>query len=142
MPLAAEGRAAVMESPYERLVELSRRLQVATDAGQLEWIAEEDTTFLWTGSSGAVSVRSRDGDGEEPFVLDVFGAAKQKVETLGSEWTEDERPAPWNDALTRLYRSARRRALGVDRILEDLLGELPRVRDDAASAPTSQRSEL
>lgn len=123
-----------MESPYERLVELSRRLSVATDAGQLDWTVEDDTTFLWTGSRGAVSVRSRDGDGEEPFELDVFSAAKQKVETLGSEWTEDERPAPWNDAIARLYRAARRQALGVDRILEDLLGELPRVREETASS--------
>ena len=131
-----------MGSPYERLVELSRRLRAATDEGQVEWTAEDDTTFLWSGSSGAISVRSRDGDGEEPFELDVFSATRQKVETLGSEWTADERPAPWNDALTGLYRSARRRALGVDRILEDLLGELPRVRDEAASAPTSERSQL
>jgi hypothetical protein len=130
-----------MEAPYERLVELSKRLRAATDEGQLEWTAEDDTSFVWTGSNGAVSVRSRDGDGEEPFELDVFSPARQKVETLGSEWTEDERPAPWNEALTRLYRAARRKALGVDRILEDLLGELPRVRDDAVSAPTRPRSE-
>lgn len=131
-----------MEAPYERLVELSKRLRAATDEGQLEWTAEDDTSFVWTGSNGAVSVRSRDGDGEEPFELDVFSPTRQKVETLGSEWTEDERPAPWNEALTRLYRAARRKALGVDRILEDLLGELPRVRDEAASAPTSERSQL
>ena len=130
-----------MEAPYERLVELSKRLRAATDEGQLEWTAEDDTSFVWTGSNGAVGVRSRDGDGEEPFELDVFSPARQKVETLGSEWTEDERPAPWNDALTRLYRAARRKALGVDRILEDLLGELPSVRDDVVSAPTSRRSE-
>lgn len=130
-----------MEAPYERLVELSKRLRAATDEGQLEWTAEDDTSFVWTGSNGAVSVRSRDGDGEEPFELDVFSPTRQKVETLGSEWTEDERPAPWNEALTRLYRAARRKALGVDRILEDLLGELPRLRDDVVSAPTSRRSE-
>jgi hypothetical protein len=79
-------------------------------------------------------VRSRDGDGEEPFELDVFSAAKQKVETIGSEWTADEQPAPWNDAVARLYRAARRQALGVDRILEDLLAELPRVSEEAASS--------
>ena len=124
-----------MESPYERLVELSKRLRVATDAGQIDWTADDDMTFLWTGSSGAVSVRSRDGDGEEPFELDVFGATHQKVETLTSEWTQDEQPAPWNDALARLYRAARRRALGVERILDDLLAELPRAREEAASSP-------
>lgn len=123
-----------MESPDERLAELCGRLQVATDAGQLEWTAEDDTTFLWSGSTGAVSVRSRDGDGEEPFVLDVFGAAKQKVETLTSEWTADEQPAPWNDVLARLYRAARRPALGVDRILDDLLAEVSRAREEAAAS--------
>jgi hypothetical protein len=134
MPLAAEGRAAVMDSPYARLVELSRRLSAATDAGQLEWTAEDDTSFMWSGSRGAVSVRSRDGDGEEPFEIDVFSAAKQKVETLGSEWTADEQPAAWNEAVARLYRAARRQALGVDRILEDLLNELPRVSEEAATS--------
>lgn len=122
-----------MESSYERLVELSGRLKTATDAGHLEWMAEEDTAFLWTGASGAVGVRSRDGDGEEPYMLDVFSAAHQKVETLGSEWTADEQPAPWNEAVARLYRAARRQALGVDRILEDLLAELPGVSDEAVS---------
>jgi hypothetical protein len=122
-----------MEPPYERLVELSKRLRAATDAGQLDWTAEEDTAFLWTGAGGAVGVRSRDRDGEEPYELEVFTAARQKVESLGSEWTADEQPAPWNEAVARLYRAARRRALGVDRILEDLLAELPRVSDEAAS---------
>ena len=123
-----------MTSPYERLVELSMRMRLATDEGQLDWTAEDDTTFMWTGSSGAVSIRSRDRDGEEPFELDVFSTANQKVETLGSEWTEDGRPAPWNDPLARLYRAARRKALGVDRILNDLLAELPRAREEAAEA--------
>jgi hypothetical protein len=123
----------MMESPSERLIELTRRLKAATDAGQLEWAAVEDTTFLWTASHGAVGVRSRDGDGEEPYELDVFGAERQKVETLTSEWTADEQPAPWNEAVAHLYRAARRQALGVDRILEDLLRELPRVSEEAAS---------
>ncbi|MGH3035561.1 MAG: hypothetical protein ACRDMU_00125, partial [Gaiellaceae bacterium] len=83
----------------------------------------------------------RDGDGEEPFELDVFSAARQKVETLGSEWTEDAQPAPWNEALTHLYRAARRKALGVDRLLDDLLAELPLAHDDTASTSTSRRSE-
>jgi hypothetical protein len=123
-----------MDSPYARLVELSRRLSAATDAGQLQWTAEDDTSFMWSGSRGSVSVRSRDGDGEEPFEIDVFSAAKQKVETLGSEWTADEQPAPWNEAVARLYRAARREALGVDRILEDLLAELPRVSEEAVTS--------
>ena len=133
MPFAAEGRATTMEAPYERLVELSRRLRAATDAGKLEWTAEQDTTFLWSSGRGAVAVSSRDGDGEEPYELEIFTTAGRKVEALGSEWTADEQPAPWNDAVAHLYRAARRSALGVDKILEDLLAELPRVSDQAAT---------
>lgn len=122
-----------MEPVYERLIELSKRLKAATGEGQIEWTAVEETVFLWTGARGSVSVRSRDGDGDEPYEIDVFNEARQKVETLGSEWMADEQPAPWNDALTGLYRAARRQALGVDNILKDLLAELPRVRDEAGS---------
>ena len=108
--------------------------------------SQENTAFLWTAAQGAVGVRSRDRDGEEPYAFDVFGAERQKVETLTSEWTTDEQPAPWNEAVARLYRAARRQALGVDRILEDLLREFrgsrrkPPRRPSARGAPTQARS--
>ena len=126
-----------MEPYFESLVEIARRLTAATDAGQVEWAAVEDTVFLWTGKGSSVSVRSRDSDGEEPYELDVFNAAGQKVETLGSEWTGDQQePASWNDPISRLYRAARRQALGVDQILQELLAQLPRVSEKAAATST------
>lgn len=124
-----------MEAPHERLIELSARLQSATETRNLEWSAEEDTAFLWKGRSGAVEIRSRDGDGDHPFVLTIFSQGMQKVETLTSEWGEDEEPAAWNDALGRLYRAARREALGVDKILDDLFAELPRAKEPAPAPP-------
>lgn len=120
-----------MEAPYDRLIELCERLRGSTEAGHLEWATEEDTAFLWTGATGAVEMRSRDADGDHPFELTVFSPTMQKVETLTSEWNEDEQPAPWNDALGRLYRAARRQALGVDKILDDLFAELPRAKETA-----------
>ena len=117
-----------MDGLYDRLIELCERLSAGTQTGQVAWAAEEATSFSWSGSSGAVNVRSLDEDGEEPFELAVFAAGGQKVESLISEWAEDESPAPWNDALGRAYRAARRQALGVDKILEDRFAELPTVR--------------
>ena len=131
-------RGFVMESPPESLIEICRRLTAATVAGQLEWTTAQETVFLWAGKGGSVGVSSRDGDGEEPYELDVFNAAGLKVDTLGSEWVgEEQQPAPWNDPVARLYRAARRQALGVDQIVKDLLAELPRVSEKAA--PTSTR---
>jgi hypothetical protein len=126
-----------MEPYFESLVEIARRLTAATNAGQVEWTAVEDTVFVWKGKGSSVGVRSRDADGEEPYELDVFNAAGQKVEMLGSEWTgDDQQPASWNEPLARLYRAARRQALGVDEILKDLLAELPRVSEKAAATST------
>jgi hypothetical protein len=126
-----------MDSPLESLMEICKRLTAATVAGQLEWSAAQDTVFLWSGKGGSVSVSSRDGDGEEPYVLDVFNAAGLKVDALSSEWVgKEQQPAPWNDPVARLYRAARRQALGVDQIVKDLLAELPRVSEKAASTST------
>ncbi len=116
-----------MDGPYDRLIELCERLSAGTQSGQVAWHAQEATSFSWSGSSGAVNVRSLDEDGEEPFELAVF-ASGQKVESLVSEWAEDESPAPWNAALGRAYRAARRQALGVDKILDDLFAELPKAK--------------
>ncbi|MGH3022547.1 MAG: hypothetical protein ACRDNI_02720 [Gaiellaceae bacterium] len=116
-----------MDAPYERLIELCDRLRTGTETGRVIWEADRDAAFAWIGSSGSVTVRSLDADGDEPFELSVFSSSGQKVETLASEWAEDETPAEWNAPLGRLYRAARRQALGVDKILDDLFAELPKV---------------
>ena len=129
-------------SPFESLTELCKRLTAATEAGQVKWSAAQEAVFLWAGIGGSVSVSSRDGDGEEPYALDVFNAAGLKVDTVGSEWVgEEQQPAPWNDPMARLYRAARRQALGGDQIVKDLLAELaladlPLVSVKAASPST------
>ncbi|HEX2046108.1 MAG TPA: hypothetical protein VHF23_10810 [Gaiellaceae bacterium] len=112
-------------SPYTRLVELCERLVAATTQREVAWTAEEETSFVCKRRAGSVGIRSRDRDGEPPYELVVYGPNGAKVENLFSEWTPDEEPAFWNPALAELYRAARRNALGVDRILDDLFAELP-----------------
>jgi hypothetical protein len=114
-------------SPYVRLVELCERLAAATTGGQAEWAAEE-TGFVCQRRSGSVGIRSRDRDGEPPYELVIFSPKGEKVENLLSEWSPEEEPAFWNPALAELYRAARRNALGVDKILDDLFTELPPAR--------------
>jgi hypothetical protein len=127
----------MMDSPSKSLIEICRRLSAAAATGQLEWSAAQETVFLWTGKGGSISVRSRDGDGEEPYEVDIFNAAGQKVDTFSSEWVgKEQEPAAWNDPMARLYRAARRQALGVDQILKDLLAELPQASEKAASTST------
>ena len=123
-----------MDAPYERLIELCDRLRTGTETGKVVWQADGDAAFAWSSSSGSVNVRSLDDDGDEPFELAIFSPGGQKVETLASEWAEDETPAAWNAPLGRLYRAARRQALGVDKILDDLFAELPTAPAERQSA--------
>jgi hypothetical protein len=106
------------------LIRLCTGLAEATAAGQVDWVAREDTSFRYRGASGGVDIRSRKRDGEPPYELILFNTKKDKVDTLSSETSEDDTPAPWNEPLADLYRAARRRALGVDKIIDDLLVEL------------------
>jgi hypothetical protein len=115
-------------NPYTRLVELCERLAAATTLGGIDWEVEEETAFLCKRRSGTVAVRSRDRDGEPPYELVIYSPKGEKAESLLSEWSAEQEPAFWNQPLTDLYRTARRKALGVDKILDELFAELPPVR--------------
>lgn len=138
-----DGNEIFMEpNPYTRLVELCDRLTAATMLKQLEWTAEHETAFLCTRKSGTIAIRSRDRDGEPPYEVAIYNPNGNQVEGLLSEWSANDEPAFWNKALTDLYRAARRQALGVDRILDDLFAELPSARAAEETArPVEQTAQ-
>jgi hypothetical protein len=119
---------------YGRLVELCDRLVVATTAGGAEWRDDKDDRFVLHRDAGTVAISSRDKDGEPPYELAIYNANGDKVETLTSEWLEDDQPARWNQALADVYRAGRRSALGADRIIDALMEELPPVYEEPAAA--------
>ena len=122
-------KAREMQSDTQaRLVELCERLAIATVAGELEWTPQGETSFVCERLSVTFRVRSRDRNGEPPYELALFNSDRMKVEQLLSEWSYNKQPAFWNDDLAVLYAIARRQALGVTHLLDDLLAELPRIR--------------
>jgi hypothetical protein len=122
--MSREEHTLDKELVYAPLIELCTGLAEATATGKVEWNAREDTSFLYEGSNGAVEIRSRDKDGEAPFELILYSPGMDRLDAVQSEWSMNEEPAPWNESLMELYRAARRRALGVDRVIEDLLAEV------------------
>jgi hypothetical protein len=111
--------------PQAQLVELCERLLAATIEQQLEWEPGEKTAFTCTRRSGTISVRSIDGDGESPFELAIFNTDGVKVESVIADSASEERSSPWDGAVGNLYRVARRQALHADRLVADLLADLP-----------------
>lgn len=131
--------AAVARLETQQLTTLARRLTAATVTGDIEWQGREDDCYRWSSRAGSVTVASRDRDGEPPYELAVYNTRDEKVDRLSSELLGDE-PAPWNQALSELYRAARRNALHADEIVAALIGALaPRGnRHDAAEAHAAE----
>ena len=117
----------MMESQLvsDRLVALCERLAATTIAGGADWRNDGEGRFLWEVGEGSVAIGSRDRDGEPPYQLAVSNRDGVEVDGLVSQLVDDDRPAPWNAALTDLYRVARRNALNADELLDRLLALLP-----------------
>ena len=115
--------ATVARLETEQLTTLTRRLTAATVTGEAQWQGREDDCYRWASDAGSVSVASRDRDGEPPYELAVYNTSDEQVDQLSSELLGDE-PAPWNQALSDLYRTARRNALHADEIVEALIHAL------------------
>jgi hypothetical protein len=108
-----------------RVVVLCERLADATRAGDVEWRRENEDIFVWQEDQAAVSIGSRDKDGEPPYQLVVVNADGEKLEELTSDLVDNDRPAEWNEPLAGLYRAARRSALRADEIIQALIEALP-----------------
>jgi hypothetical protein len=123
------GPRATERSP---LVALCERLTGATVAREAEWKSEGDDVYAWKRSEGAVTIASRDCDGEPPYELTVRNAIGEVVDELASDLGADDEPAPWNDALSELYRAARRNAKRADEVIDALAQALPPTAEELA----------
>jgi hypothetical protein len=118
-----------MDADKQRLTTLAHRLTAATTARSARWQLDDDV-YVWAAKEGTVTIVSRDRDDEPPYELSVLTPGRQKVDELTSALLEDDRPAPWNEALVDLYWAARRSALGADDIIDALIEGLPQTDGD------------
>jgi hypothetical protein len=114
-----------MDPDKQRLTALARRLAAATAARSAKWQLGEDDVYVWAAEEGSATIVSRGRDDEPPYELAVFSPKRERVEELTWALLEDDRPAPWNEALVELYRAARRSALGADELIDALVEALP-----------------
>ena len=109
----------------QHVTTLIRRLAAATAARSAGWQVREPDVYSWSSTEGSLTVGSRDGDGAPPYELVVYNRHGAAVDEVASELLRDDQPAPWNEDLRELYRSARRSALGADDVIEALIAALP-----------------
>lgn len=121
----------------DRLIVLCERLAEATLAGHVEWRSEGEDRYVWEHETASVAVGARDKDGQPPYDLAVLDRNGEQLEELTSALVGDDRPAPWNEPLSELYRVARRSGLHADEIIDALIAALPVHREPTLDIPST-----
>jgi hypothetical protein len=106
------------------LIELARALKKRTDADELDWtpVEREPTSYQASLPSGIVRVRSVDMDGAPPVELVIYGpAGGPPLDSLTTRGVDTFSPEA---IVSTLYETVRRRVLGVDSVIANLLGDL------------------
>lgn len=115
---------------HQRLVDLAKSLLERTRDDKISWTAtDNETAFLFSGTSTSVRIStSFDNDGDMHTKLSLLNSRGTEVDSLQNEYHPAEisgwEPEDWNEVLDDLYYSARRKALDVDSMLDDILADL------------------
>jgi hypothetical protein len=122
-----------MTSPdtRDRLAQVGALLLRQTEAGAIEWrTTDDEEAFLYSGSKGSVLSR-RYLDRQEDswyYTLSVLNSRGTEVDKLEEDWTRDAANKPLhqehNTMLEALWNAARRSALKIDEVLDELMEEI------------------
>ncbi|MFI7433244.1 hypothetical protein [Micromonospora haikouensis] len=117
----------------QQLHNLVKRLIFATDTGRLEWQStDRPLAFQCTVGRNSILVATVDDDGQAPYILEILDASGVLIESLQSGYATISTPGgrqqikrEWNDELAELHEIARRQVLNLDKLINDLLSQLP-----------------
>lgn len=118
-------------SGNERLMELAGRLLSLTRQGKIHWSQGEASSYEYSTATSSVLVSNDDEDGRHPFTLEVYNDSGNVVDQLKTGYTATHMAYAWNDLIEELYTVARRDALDIDKVLDEILAQLPTDEDPA-----------
>lgn len=130
------------EDDMMQLANIVREVHDKTHAGLLDWKDGGEDDYFFATNSGSImvgAVLSRKGFimPQEEYILTVRNKSGQSVASIRSDI--DPTPpgflsAQWRGFMGDLYQMARRRALRVEQVLEDVLGDIASIgsEDDEA----------
>lgn len=117
------------DSEMPKMQRLVNRLTYATNSGQIEW---QDTdrphAFQYVTTTASVIVATQDDDGAAPFTVELVDSSGAIVETLSTHESGHGgrmEPTQWEESVENLYHLARRSVHDVDRVVDEILGNLP-----------------
>ncbi len=110
---------------YKKIAELVQKLHEKTLANKVNWERTEGSNALQV-SFTAYSVRlvlQRGSGGEDIYVIRIFDAAGNLVESATDDDLDEELPDSYT-MMEEMFETARRKALGVDKALDDIISQL------------------
>lgn len=116
--------------PYEKIVKFINLLEQRTTNGEVEWQETADEGMFQAAFPGySVRVFPRtDEDGDTDYVVQIYNETGSLIEEVR---VIDIRESPSREAYLKaagqmrsLYEGARRRAMGVDQALDQIIGNL------------------
>ena len=118
---------------YPRIAELVKKLADLTRQGKIKW---EDTIdsgiFQYTMRSSTIKISqvlSRENDYASDIKIEIFNKNGDYIEDVTDEDIKDLLPKAY-DTMLEMYENARRQAMGVEDILDDIFEELPKFDED------------
>jgi hypothetical protein len=108
---------------YQQLVE---RLAVKTDQGEVYWKeAAGPDTFQISFPNYSLTLSSQNRQGSILYVISILNSEGRTVDSFSDEDLDgDGRGGRYFTMMGELYHNARRQALGVDKALDEILGQL------------------
>jgi hypothetical protein len=108
--------------------ELAGRLLAATRAGKLSWEpeAEHENAYSVEATAGTLVIEALNDPGEHPYRFSIY----KSVDDANEKLVESIQTIPaahyvdWEVTLEQLWDTARRSALGYDRLVAELAAEL------------------
>lgn len=127
----------------DRMTKIAGQLLRRTLNGLISWgETDNENEFIYSGTNTSVTIRRRNTrDIVGRYVLTVMNWRGTVVDTLESAKKDlgiVEQPEEWNAILYDLYEAARRSALTIETVLDELLTELG---NDEEAEPPPDKSE-
>lgn len=108
-----------------KIVDLLTRLKYATESGTLSWEqTDQDGAFMAILQRQRILISTRDDDGQAPYLVTILGRDGRIIDVVDSE------KMGLNGIFGDTYQVARRNVAGIDKVIDDLLDELPEVPSD------------
>lgn len=137
------------EHLHSRMRQLADGLLQATNEGKISWrTTDSESKFLYSAANASAMISSSvDRDGDMITELSVLNTRGTVVETIRNSFASVENPfgasgeyapEPWNETLDALYHAARRSALKVDSVLDELFAD---IQSSDGESPTDESDD-